>query len=273
MPKQAVEDVQKAKRYLGGEKMPPRDVLALAKRLKGLGSQNGFRWARRVLSRARDRDRAAIAAEPNLPLKFGQEHALCTYKDPDLPALRKLHAALDILKEVDDPDGSTSDETLGQTGAIYKLLWAELGRSHTSSGPILTTARLTTKTRWGGIPAIAASTPRSCSTCCSISSCRRPGSPALRPARGRPAPGGRAYPARSRGPAGGAGERARRKRATNQLVVLGHPCRGTLRPGGAAADAGAAAPRRATPRCPARQSSYAQQRDASPALTAGLKGG
>jgi predicted acylesterase/phospholipase RssA len=124
---QLEQDIHRAKLFLAGESMSPEDVLRLAKRLKGMAGQNGFRWARRILARAR-KDQAALAADPELARALGQEQSLCTYKDPDLPALRRLHDALCILQTVDHPDRSSDDETLGQAGAIYKQLWADTGQ-------------------------------------------------------------------------------------------------------------------------------------------------
>jgi TIR domain len=124
---QVAQPIQQAKVFLAGESLSPQEVLRLAKRLKGMEGQNGFRWARRILARAH-KDQAALAADPELARVLGQEQSLCTYKDPDLPALRRLHDALSILQTVDHPDRSSDDETLGQAGAIYKQLWADTGQ-------------------------------------------------------------------------------------------------------------------------------------------------
>ena len=131
MTQQATEsdqDIQQARNYLRGERAAPGDILALAKRLKGSKRENGFRWPRRILARARETNAVELANNPDLALKLGWQHSLCTYKDPDLPTLRRLKDALAILQTVDHPDRSTKDETLGQTGAIYKRLWEATGQ-------------------------------------------------------------------------------------------------------------------------------------------------
>jgi len=54
---------------------------------------------------------------------IGQQLALCTYKDPDLPVDGRLNEARRILEEIGDLDTTTNQETLGLTGAVYKRLW------------------------------------------------------------------------------------------------------------------------------------------------------
>jgi predicted acylesterase/phospholipase RssA len=76
-----------------------------------------FGYARRLLGRVR---RDGQDSE-----KLRQQHALCTYKDMELPAARRLDRALQILGENEAPPltESTSAETLGIAGAIYKRRW------------------------------------------------------------------------------------------------------------------------------------------------------
>jgi tetratricopeptide (TPR) repeat protein len=91
-------------------------LFALAGELKAL---NEFGYARRLLTRAREhRVQDAV-----LRLKLAQRHALCTYKDPDLPMHEKLSLALEILTEVEDLRTTRDQETLGLAGAIYKRRW------------------------------------------------------------------------------------------------------------------------------------------------------
>ena len=52
-----------------------------------------------------------------------QQHALCTYKDRELPAARRLDRALQILTEGGRLAACTNAETLGIAGAIYKHKW------------------------------------------------------------------------------------------------------------------------------------------------------
>jgi predicted acylesterase/phospholipase RssA len=75
-----------------------------------------FGYARRLLSRVR-RDEGDSE-------RLRQQHALCTYKDAELPAARRLDRALEILGEGGSPvEQSTSAETHGIAGAIYKRRW------------------------------------------------------------------------------------------------------------------------------------------------------
>lgn len=74
-----------------------------------------FGYARRLLSRVR----SSVSDSEELR----QQHALCTYKDLELPAGRRLDRALEILKEGGPLEQSTSAETLGIAGAIYKRRW------------------------------------------------------------------------------------------------------------------------------------------------------
>lgn len=75
-----------------------------------------FGYARRLLGRLR---REGEDSE-----RLRQQHALCTYKDLELPALRRLDRAVQILEEGGCPiEDSESSETLGIAGAIYKRRW------------------------------------------------------------------------------------------------------------------------------------------------------
>jgi predicted acylesterase/phospholipase RssA len=102
---------------LRGEYQRPEEILKLAKRLKELKE---FGLARRVLARARN-DKT-IFTHPNL-LEIFQQSALCTYKDPNLPADSRLDRALEILESVGDLSKTENTETLGIAGAIYKRKW------------------------------------------------------------------------------------------------------------------------------------------------------
>jgi predicted acylesterase/phospholipase RssA len=64
-------------------------------------------------------------------VKVGQRHALCTYKDQDLPAADRFKRALEILDEVDGgkPTGGELQESLGLRGAVYKRMWQVQGQS------------------------------------------------------------------------------------------------------------------------------------------------
>jgi predicted acylesterase/phospholipase RssA len=74
-----------------------------------------FGYARRLLGRVR---RDSQDSE-----ELRQQHALCTYKDMELSAARRLDRALEILTEAGSLENSTSSETLGIAGAIFKRKW------------------------------------------------------------------------------------------------------------------------------------------------------
>jgi predicted acylesterase/phospholipase RssA len=114
-------DVERAKDVLRGLHVTPEDALALAKRLQ---RQRRFGYARKVIGRVR---REVPDSSP-LRLELAQQHALCTYKDPDLPADFRLERARKILHDADDPATSASQETLGIAGAIEKRQWEVDGR-------------------------------------------------------------------------------------------------------------------------------------------------
>lgn len=105
-----------------------KELLDLARKLK---DYNSFHYARRLFQLAAalvpDRERDYVR----------QQHALCTYKDPDLPLIQRLNKAVHILYGSDpkmheaDPGDiykellsqSEDPETLGLAGAIYKNKW------------------------------------------------------------------------------------------------------------------------------------------------------
>jgi predicted acylesterase/phospholipase RssA/tetratricopeptide (TPR) repeat protein len=82
-----------------------------------------FSQARRLLARAEGHPTSA-----GLRLLLAQQHALCTYKDQDLPVDRRLDRALEILGEVENLAETSVQETLGIAGAIYKRKWEVNGQ-------------------------------------------------------------------------------------------------------------------------------------------------
>src|SRR5262249_44883151 len=90
---------------------------------KELKRERKFGLARRLLGRAKRLAAAGASLAPELKLKLGQQRALCTYKDPDLPADQRLDLALEILQEADDLRTTRNQETLGLAGAIHKRKW------------------------------------------------------------------------------------------------------------------------------------------------------
>ncbi|MGH2949586.1 MAG: tetratricopeptide repeat-containing protein, partial [Solirubrobacteraceae bacterium] len=101
-----------ARRALDGRWRPDERAELATKVLR---DHQQFGYARRLLSRVR------TPAGDSEELR--QQHALCTYKDLELPAGRRLDRALAILEEGGPLDRSTSAETLGIAGAIYKRRW------------------------------------------------------------------------------------------------------------------------------------------------------
>jgi predicted acylesterase/phospholipase RssA len=118
-------DIEQAQSILRGTDAHGSDIYKLAERLKNV---NEFGYARRLYSRLRAQGNyvglIATAA------KVGQRHALCTYKDPDLPAAERFKWALEILAEVDllGPTPNDRQESAGLRGAIYKRKWQVEGQ-------------------------------------------------------------------------------------------------------------------------------------------------
>ncbi len=111
-------NVTAAKNFLRGQQAEPEALLGLAKRLK---KEQAFGYARRILALASAR--LGAATSPELRRTIAQQHALCTYKDPDLPDGERLDRALEILSSAEDLTTTTNQETLGIAGAIHKRKW------------------------------------------------------------------------------------------------------------------------------------------------------
>src|SRR6185436_8407757 len=121
-------DVNEAQQVLRGRSAEPLATYQLAERLK---NGNEFGYARRLYGRVRAMgDDPALRAKASR-VKLGQRHALCTYKDQDLPAADRFKRALEILDEVDGckPAGPELQESLGLRGAVYKRMWQVHGQS------------------------------------------------------------------------------------------------------------------------------------------------
>ncbi|MFN0086848.1 MAG: tetratricopeptide repeat-containing protein [Blastocatellia bacterium] len=110
--------IEQAKAALSGQAIEPRPLLTLAKSLK---SWDEFGYARKLFDRVRKLQDAEWT--PAERLLLAQNHALATYKDPDLPADQKFKRAIAILQEEEDLKTTTNQETLGLAGAIYKRMW------------------------------------------------------------------------------------------------------------------------------------------------------
>jgi predicted acylesterase/phospholipase RssA len=112
------KNVVKAKSILRGEHAKPDAILKLAKSLK---NENRFGHARKLLNRALTYPE--VEKDKGLKLEIGQQHALCTYKDPDLPVGDRLKRAFQILNKADNILKTKDQETLGLAGAIFKRSW------------------------------------------------------------------------------------------------------------------------------------------------------
>ena len=88
--------------------------------------EKAFGYARKLLERARESLDPETDARQRL--KLAQEHALCTYKDPDLPVSDRLDRALRILEAADTIWETQNQETLGLAGAIFKRKWEVSGQ-------------------------------------------------------------------------------------------------------------------------------------------------
>jgi len=128
------ENIIRAKAVLKGQFDSTEDIYRIA---LSLIRESAFGYARRLFAKLRN----SQAAEYELRISLGrddvklilaQQHAFCTYKDPDLPADTKLDLALKILSEVEDLNETKNQETLRLAGDIYKDKWEGSGqRQHT----------------------------------------------------------------------------------------------------------------------------------------------
>ena len=118
IPARDSNNVTQAQEILRGRHAEPREMLELAKKLKG---ETRFSYARRLLARASAHE--SIARDKKLRGNIFQQLALCTYKDQDLPVDDRLDRALSILDQIADFDTTTDQETLGLIGSIFKRKW------------------------------------------------------------------------------------------------------------------------------------------------------
>lgn len=117
----ATKSLEKQAEALARQEIPSAEaVIDLVKAFK---NTDDFTPARELLDQVRPR----LAADL-LHAKLAQQHALCTYKDANLPADKRYRQALAILAEIGLGDPLCRDkETLGQGGAIHKRLWEASG--------------------------------------------------------------------------------------------------------------------------------------------------
>ncbi|MFP5263407.1 MAG: patatin-like phospholipase family protein [Blastocatellia bacterium] len=118
MSTQGADYVSRAKEILRGAHATPSEILPLA---KSLLARRQFGYARRVLAIARKNPRANDVA--GQAVKLAQQHALATYKDPDLPVNSRLDRALEILNDFEDLRATKNQESLGIAGSVLKRKW------------------------------------------------------------------------------------------------------------------------------------------------------
>jgi predicted acylesterase/phospholipase RssA len=116
-PKTSVIDT--VRDILRGKSVPVAEMLERAIQLR---QESHFGLARRLLQLAH-RDPGFSRLPTDKQLKLVQQLALCTYKDPDLPAYDRLERALELLTLHADLKATMTPETLGLAGAIYKRKW------------------------------------------------------------------------------------------------------------------------------------------------------
>src|SRR5262245_55159011 len=120
----SIEDaVTQANDMLRRVRIPAAEVLPI---IKVLHRDRKFGLARKLLDRCAEEP--DVRTHPALRKAVAQKRALSTYKDPDLATDLKLDRALAILRETDDLDKTTDQETLGLTGSIFKRLWETTGQ-------------------------------------------------------------------------------------------------------------------------------------------------
>jgi predicted acylesterase/phospholipase RssA len=120
---EANPSVERARQIIRGENAPLNTIRDLAERLK---DERYFTYARQLFAIARELPEAKRLER--VRLKLIQRQALCTYRDPDLPAETRFDDALALLESADLHASQPSSETLGLAGAIHKYRWKLTGR-------------------------------------------------------------------------------------------------------------------------------------------------
>lgn len=121
--KRESDRVNRAKDILRGQSAPLAELEQLARALQ---TEKSVGYARKILQLACLYPE--LSQHPALRARLIQQHALCTYKDPDLPFERKFDRALIILQQLGDLRTTTDQETLGLAGALYKYKWEAFGQ-------------------------------------------------------------------------------------------------------------------------------------------------
>lgn len=115
--KRESDSVRRAKDILRGQDASLSEPVTLANALK---EEKAFGHARDLLQRACRH--LELLQQSKLHIRLIQQHALCTYKDPELPADEKFDSALTILAQLGDLRTTTDQETLGWQWASFPLL-------------------------------------------------------------------------------------------------------------------------------------------------------
>jgi len=121
--KRESQAVQSAKSILRGQSADIKEIKPLVLQLK---VETAFGYARKLLQYACLRPE--LGQQPILRTWCIQQHALCTYKDPDLSVESKFDRALTILEQLGDLRVTTDQETLGLIGAIHQGKWENYGQ-------------------------------------------------------------------------------------------------------------------------------------------------
>lgn len=117
-------DKARAQEILRGAAASMDEIRGLGERLK---NARYFSLARRLLGRATRMPELGKVTE-RARLKVIQQYALCTYRDPELPAGERYSRAIEILETADLSATEPSQETLGLAGAAFKNLWRQGGQ-------------------------------------------------------------------------------------------------------------------------------------------------
>jgi hypothetical protein len=141
MPNYETPNIAEAKKILRGQEIAAPDrMLKLADALR---QEDAFSYARQLfgrlrkspltepeLAKAKETDDGVrrILGEREARVVLAQKHALCTYKDWDIPADTRLERALEILGEAERLDGTRDSETLRLAGSIHKHKWKLTGQ-------------------------------------------------------------------------------------------------------------------------------------------------
>ena len=120
--------IKKAREILQG-KASETDALQTLELTGHLKKEKAFGYARKLLELICKRPDSEL--EEGLHLKLAQQHALCTYKDPDLPIADRLDEALEFLDTADALQTTANQETLGLAGSIFKRKWEVDGQKQT----------------------------------------------------------------------------------------------------------------------------------------------